>query len=175
MAKFDWKATLASVAPALATALGGPLAGLAAQHVSNAILGKPNGDESEMAQAMATGGADALLKLKQANQQFELELKRLDIELEKLAYTDTISAREREIKTGDTLTLQILASIIIGAFLLIVWTVLFEEISIDTAIAGTLIGYVSAKADTVVGYYFGSSRGSKEKSDALAKALGRVK
>jgi hypothetical protein len=40
---------------------------------------------------------------------------------------------------------------------------------------GTLIGYVSAKADQVVSYYFGSSSGSKEKTQAMTDAMSKVK
>ena len=42
----------------------------------------------------------------------------------------------------------------------------------DPAVAGTvgmLIGYVSSKADQVVSYYFGSSVGSKQKTDLLSR------
>jgi hypothetical protein len=41
-------------------------------------------------------------------------------------------------------------------------------------IIGTLIGYVSAKADQVVSYYFGSSSGSKDKTAAMSDALSQV-
>jgi hypothetical protein len=36
----DWKKIVGAVAPTLATALGGPLAGMAAAAVSDALLGK---------------------------------------------------------------------------------------------------------------------------------------
>jgi hypothetical protein len=41
-------------------------------------------------------------------------------------------------------------------------------------IIGTLIGYVSAKADQVVSYYFGSSSGSKDKTQAMSDALSKA-
>lgn len=167
--KPDWRKVAATVAPALATALGGPLAGIAVSEMSKAVLGREDGDEAEVGAAIASGGADALLKLKTAESDFKIKLEELGLEGDRLAYADTASARERESKTGDTLTVQILAAIIVGAFLSIVYKVLFSGSTIDSVVAGTLIGYVSAKADTVVGYYFGSSRGSKEKTDAMAR------
>ena len=35
------------------------------------------------------------------------------------------------------------------------------------ALVGTVVGYLSAKADTIIGWYYGSSQGSAEKSDAM--------
>lgn len=170
--KIEWKDMLAKVAPALATALGGPLAGIAAQQISNAVLGRSDGKDDEIANALTMGGTDALLKLKEADHAFLIEMEKIGLSREQLGYADTASAREREIKTGDTLTLQILSGIIIGAFLIIVYRVLFNGMALqDSVIAGALIGYVSAKADTVVGYYFGSSKGSTEKTAALERAL----
>ncbi|ERL46406.1 EVE domain protein [Candidatus Micropelagos thuwalensis] len=43
--------------------------------------------------------------------------------------------------------------------------------STTAAFSGTLVGYVSAKADQVIAYFFGSSSGSREKTRAMADAL----
>ena len=175
MSKPDWRKVAATVAPALATALGGPLAGIAVSEMSRAVLGKEGGDEAEVGAAIAGGGTDALLKLKGAEAEFKLKMEELGLESEKLAYADTASAREREVKSGDTITVQVLAAIIVGAFHAIVYQVLFSGSSVDSVIAGTLIGYVSAKADTVVSYYFGSSSGSKEKTAVFERMFHRKK
>ena len=45
--------------------------------------------------------------------------------------------------------------------------VLFMHISVDSALAGTVIGYLSAKAEQVLTYYFGSTIGSKMKTRML--------
>jgi hypothetical protein len=36
---------------------------------------------------------------------------------------------------------------------------------------GTVVGYVAANAQQVVSYFFGSSRGSQDKSAAMAEAI----
>ena len=38
---------------------------------------------------------------------------------------------------------------------------------IESAMAGTLVGYLSAKAEQVVAFYFGSSAGSQKKDEML--------
>lgn len=170
----NWKTIVATVAPALGTALGGPLGGLAVAAVSDALLGKPNGSEGEIAAALTAGGPDALLKLKQADQAFAARMKELDIDLERLHQSDRASAREREAKTGDRATPRALAAIIVGGFLLTVWYVLSGQVEglkdpVAAGLIGTLIGYVSAKADQVTSYYFGSSAGSAAKTELLGR------
>jgi len=170
----DWKNLVRTVAPGLATALGGPLAGAAVQTISTAVLGKPDGTEEEVAIAVASGGADALLKLKEAENAFAIKMKELGVDLEKVHAGDRNSAREREAKTGDVWTPRILAATIIGGFLAMVASVLLGKVTgitdpVAAGMIGTLIGYVSAKADQVVSYYFGSSAGSAAKTDLLAR------
>ena len=53
------------------------------------------------------------------------------------------------------------------------FSVLFGEITAESAIAGTVIGYLSAKAEQVTAYYFGSSAGSKAKTDLMARRVTR--
>lgn len=64
------------------------------------------------------------------------------------------------------MTVQILAVLVLIGFLgmciyLIGWGL---EETANAGLAGTVIGYVSAKATQVCNYYFGSSKGSKDKT-----------
>lgn len=170
----DWKKIVGAVAPTLATALGGPLAGAAVGALSSAVLGKDDGNEAELAAAIQGGGPDVLVKLKEAEQAFAVRMRELDIDVDKVHQQDRANARDRELKGGDPWTPRVLASVIIGGFLAMVYMVLagFVQGLKDPMVAGmvgTLIGYVSAKADQVVSYYFGSSSGSAEKTALLAK------
>ena len=170
----DWRKIVGAVAPTLATALGGPLAGMAVSAVSDALLGKPNGTEGEITAALQAGGGEALARLREAERAFAVRMRELDIDVEKLHQLDRASARERERNTGDKATPRALAAIIVGGFLLTVWYVLSGQVEglkdpVAAGLIGTLIGYVSAKADQVVSYYFGSSAGSAAKNELLRK------
>ena len=48
----DWKDLIAAVAPTIATALGGPMAGFAVRTLSNTLLGHENGSEADIVQAI---------------------------------------------------------------------------------------------------------------------------
>ena len=161
---------LKAIAPTVATALGGPLAGLAVQVVGSAL-----GVEPDKVQDMITKGqlsGDQLLALKQA----ELDLKKQEEELgfkyEQLDYNDRADARKRQADTHDE-TNTWLAFIIIGSFIAVVGTTLMGMTKVDSVLAGTLIGYLSAKAEQVLTYYFGSTRQSSAKTQLLADQLGK--
>lgn len=170
----DWKSIVAAVAPGLATALGGPLAGVAVSALSQELLGKPDGTQDEVGAAISTGGIDALTRIKAADQAFAVRMRELDIDVERIHQTDRADARGREAKTGDRWTPRVLAGVIVGGFLSVVWYVISGRVEalrdpVAAGLIGTMIGYVSAKADQVTSYYFGSSAGSAEKNALLVK------
>ena len=84
----DWKKVVGAVAPGLATALGGPLAGVAVSALSEQLLGRPDGSEAEVATALRVGGSDALLKLKDAEQAFQTRMRELPLDLAKRIYRE---------------------------------------------------------------------------------------
>jgi allophanate hydrolase subunit 2 len=92
---FDWKKLLGSVAPTLASALGGPLAGLAVKEIGDALgIDKPT---QEAVTARLQGAtADDLLKVKQADQAFKERMAELGVDLARLEQADRSSARELE-------------------------------------------------------------------------------
>lgn len=163
---FDWLATLKTIAPGLATAFGGPLAGLAVTAIGNA-LNVPEPTQEKIQAAIAGATPDDLLKVKQAEEQFQVQMKQLDINLEQISESDRDSARKREAAVGDKTTRNLAYLLIIGGLTFIAAT--FAGITkVDSALAGTLIGYLISEMKQVLSYYFGSSEGSKNKDETIA-------
>jgi len=160
----DW---LKTIAPTIATALGGPLAGMAVSAISKAIGCDPNEVQDIISSGKLTAEQVASIQLA------ELELKKqaqsMGLDFAKLTVEDRKSARDMQIATKSMLVPS-LAILIVGAFIGVVIATLGGFAVIDSVLAGTLIGYLSAKAEQVVNFYFGSSAGSKEKTDLLARA-----
>ena len=161
------------VLPTLATALGGPLAGIAASFFGEK-LGLSEKTVDAVKSAISGASPEQLLTMKQIDADLEKYFAGLGVDLEHVAAADRANARDREAKTGDSWTLRVLATVVVGGFLGMVYMVLAGYVSSlkDPAVAGTvgmLIGYVSSKADQVVSYYFGSSVGSKQKTDLLSR------
>jgi len=166
---------LGAVAPTIATALGGPLAGAAVGAIVSALGLPPDTPAEQVAAAVQKADPDTLLKLKQAEQAFAAKMKQLDIDLERIAAGDRADARARERSVG-SLSVNVLACIVIVGFFATVGFVLSGYVGLtgeQGVLVGTVVGYVSAKADQVVSYFFGSSAGSDKKTEAMARAIAR--
>lgn len=162
----DWKKVVGSVAPVLATALGGPFAGTAVHFLSKNLLHRDDGTAEDIEDLVQGASTDTLLRIKELDQKFKLEMEKIgvskeqmQIEYYKIDAADRDSARNREVSTGSRLN-SILAVLVILGFFVTVGYVLSGNLEMSAAtatIVGTLIGYVSAKADQVISYYFGGN------------------
>jgi hypothetical protein len=173
MAKIDWKKIVGAVAPTLATALGGPLAGIAVKTIATQVLGKSDASEDEVEAAILGADPQTLIRLKEVELEFKATMVNAGIKLEEIASSDRASARDREVKAQDSWTPRVLATVIVGGFLWCVYAVLSGYISdlkdpMIATLVGTMIGYTSAKADQIVSYYFGSSASSKAKDETIS-------
>lgn len=167
--KFDWKKTVATVAPALATAFGGPLAGVAVT-IAGKALGLNDATEQDIAEAVATGNPDVLLKLREANNQFIIEMKRLDVDIDRIHAEDRDSARKLGIARGLTAQWS-LSAIFVVAFGVVLGMMFSPEHQIPEGMKDTaliLFGALVAELAKIMNYWFGSSAGSSRKTDMLA-------
>ena len=156
---------LKGIAPAVATAVSGPLGGLAI----STIASKFGVEDSVEAVAKAIAGdPEAATKLA------ELDLRQFQAES-----ADRDSARQRESAVaaagGSTLAQMVVPILALGTVSLtfvFIGILLFKVI--DTAQQQLVIfalGYATAAAQQVLSYYFGSSKSSQDKTSALQKAL----
>ena len=166
MSKFDWKSFLGSVAPSLATALGGPMAGLATQAIAEA-LGVDN-SEKAISLELATANPDTLTKLKQVETEFEVKMKELDIDLEEMKYKDRHSARG--LFSVDKRPQIILSSIFILGYFFVFYMLLSGQVVIAEnlkEVIFVLVGLLSREIPTIMAFWFGTSSGSKDKTNML--------
>lgn len=173
----NWIDTIKTVAPALATVLGGPLAGTAVKILGETLLGNKDATPEKIEEIIKAGlSGDDLINLKKADQDFQVKMKSLDLDFEKIDLNDRTSARDREKSLGrwSSIGINTIGMLILVGFFAVVYRILNDNIVGDPnklMLIGALVGYTSAKADQVVAYFFGSSIGSKQKTDKLADAL----
>lgn len=149
--------TLGAIAPGIATALGGPLAGLAVRAVGE-VFGLPDtADKDKVMRAVASATPEQLLALKQADQAFAIRMRELDIDIDKIAADDRKSARQREVDTGDVWTPRILAVLIVGGWLFCEWFILNYSIEASMReIVAAGLRTVDNALVMMLGYYFGA-------------------
>jgi hypothetical protein len=161
---------LKAIAPTIATAMGGPLAGLAVKALGDALnLSDATKDSIANVLQGATLSAEQMAAVKQAELALQQQEREMGFRFADLEAKDRDSARNREIQVKDG-TNRNLAYGIVGAFIALVGATLMGWAKVDSALAGTLVGYLSAKAEQVLAYYFGSTAGSARKSELLAQS-----
>jgi hypothetical protein len=148
---------LKTVAPTIATALGGPLAGMAVKAVSTALFGHQDASDDEIAAAMATATPEQLAALKKVDNDFKVQMKSLDIDLEKISASDRDSARRMAMETHDW-TPRILAVVIVVAWGLVQWFLLHSVIDASMReLVARVLGTLDGALMLVLSYYFGSA------------------
>jgi len=156
---------LKGVAPALATAVAGPLGGLAITALADKF--GVSDDVNAIAKAIA-GDPDAAVKLA------EIDLKQCELE-----NADRDSARKREADVAAAggsqlaqLVVPILALGTVSLTFIFIGILLFKEISsAQQQLVIFALGYATAAAQQVLSYYFGSSKSSQDKTVAMQKAM----
>jgi ABC-type Na+ efflux pump permease subunit len=164
-----------TVAPLLGTVIGGPLgtaAGAGLGLLAQSIGGDPAKPE-EILQKLTTDPA-TLVKLKEIELSNLLELRKLAFQQVQAELADVQDARRREVEvvkaTGKKdINLYVLAWVFISGFFVLTGGMYFypipaESIGPINQLFGALVGGVSM----VLGYFFGSSRGSAQKTELLA-------
>lgn len=168
----DWKSILGAIAPTVATALGGPLAGLAVESIGKAIgMDQPTVKKVQDALTQGQLTGDQIAQIKQAELLLQARMKELEISEEQLYASDRDSARKREEVVQDK-TNRNLAYLIV-----FVWAGLNVLLFLNQVPTGSeqlvarLLGTLDASLMCVLYYYFGSSSGSRSKTDALNSAV----
>ena len=165
----DWKKTLATVAPTLATAFGGPLAGLAA-NVAMEALGVDSEDKLEA--AVLSGDPQALFKLKEAEQNLKIKMRELGIEESKLAVDDRKSAREMfRVNIWPQITLSVL---FIGGYLALIFMIFSGQFALNDSIrdmANILLGVLTSGIPMILRFWFGGSPNDDEQMNKIYNSV----
>jgi hypothetical protein len=165
---FDWKGILKGIAPTLATAAGGPMAGTAVKFLAEKFLGNPDAGEEEIAAALQSATPEQLGKLREIDNAFKLEMKRIGVDVFKLEVEDKKSARD--LFKVNIWPQIILSAIFITGYFFILYHVMTAAMTLDEgmkALVFTLIGVITGEVPRIMAFWFGSSMGSKEKTQKM--------
>ena len=157
---------LSSVAPTLATALGGPLAGLAVKSLSKALLGAEDFSEEAVMDAIATASPEQLAAVKKIDADFKVQMKSLDIDLERISVDDRKSARDMQKETRDWIPRALAVSVTAGFFAILIYMLVYGLPTSGNEALLLLLGALQTAWGGIIAFYFGSSSGSQKK-DAM--------
>ena len=158
----DW---LKSIAPTIATALGGPLAGMAVEAISKAIGVDPSRVQETINSGKMT--ADQIASLQTAEIALKARAQEMGLDFEKLAVADRSSARQMQMTTGSFVP-PLLSVMIVIAWSTIQWFLLTHVIeSSMRELVARVLGTLDGALMLVLSFYFGSSAGSSAKDQLL--------
>ena len=150
------KNLVGAVAPTIGTALGGPMGGMAANVIAD-VLGVPNTPKA-IEKAIQEATPEQMLELKKAEQEFELQMKELDVDVFKLEVGDTQDARKTFSKDW---TARIVGVSVVGGFMGYIFLVTLQPPEQNSeALINLVLGYLGGLASAVISFYFGASHKS---------------
>lgn len=158
---------IGSVAPTIATALGGPVAGLAVKALSGALFGHENSSQDDIMTALANPTGDQLAALKKIDADFKVQMKALDIDLERIAADDRDSARDMQKETRDWIPRALAVSVTIGFFAILIYMLVYGLPTTGNEALLLLLGALQTAWGGIIAFYFGSSSGSQKKDQMI--------
>ena len=157
---------LKTIAPTIATALGGPLAGMAVSAVAKAIGCSPDEVQDVISSGKLTSEQVASIQLA------ELELKKqaqsMNLDFAKLLAEDKKSARDMQIATKSWIPALLAVFVTIGFFGILLG-LMTEHFKTSDALM-LMLGSLATAWTGVMAFYFGSSASSQAKTELLAKS-----
>lgn len=162
------KEIVGAVAPTLATALGGPLAGVATRAIATKLLDEPGAAVEDVEGAIGAASSEDLIKLKELEFEFRAEMEAAGVELERVAASDRDSARKRQSTMRDWTPSVLGLAIILGFFGLLGYILAYGLPTSGGEVLMIMVGALAAMTTQVGNYFFGSSAGSKEKNEMIA-------
>ena len=147
------KNLVGTVAPTIGTALGGPMGGMAANMISEVLGCDP--EPKKIQKAMETASPEQLAQLKKVEADFEVQMKKLDIDLFALETADVQDARGKFSKDW---TARVIGIAVIGGFMGYIFLVTIQPPEQNSeALINLVLGYLGGLASAIISFYFGAS------------------
>jgi hypothetical protein len=160
---------LSQIAPTIATAIGGPVAGMAVKALAGALGLTQDASADDIQTAMMNATPEQLAAIKKVDADFKVQMKELDIDLERIAAGDRDSARNMQMHTNDWIPRAMAIMVTFGFFGILTWLLTKGVPPTGSETLIYMLGALGTAWTGIVQFYFGSSAGSKAKTDALVQ------
>jgi Fe2+ transport system protein B len=133
--------------------MAGPLGGMAMGKIAE-VLGVSN-DQKSIQQALQNATPEQMLELKKAEQEFDVQMKELEVDVFKLETEDKQHARSMFSKDW---TARIIGLCTIAGFLGYIFLVTLQPPEQNSeALINLVLGYLGGLASAIISFYFGAS------------------
>lgn len=158
---------LGQIAPTIATAIGGPVAGMAVKALAGALGLSQDSSSDDVQTALMNATPEQLAAVKKIDADFKVQMKELDIDLERIAAGDRDSARNMQMQTNDWIPRAMAIMVTFGFFGILAWLLIKGVPPSGSETLIYMLGALGTAWTGIVQFYFGSSAGSKAKTDAM--------
>ena len=151
---------LKSLAPPIASAAGGPMAGMAVKMAAKK-LGLPDTATANEIEDLIEREPDKAVMVREADKDFKNRIREMEIDLEsfKTEVEDRKDARENFATDWTPKVFSVLTLLLYGAFVMIV--TLMPHDQNDETIISLVLGQLSGILGTAAAFFYGSSSGKK--------------
>jgi len=159
---------LSGVAPTIASALLGPLGGVAVAGLTK-ILGIDGGTVADVTKAISDGKItpEQMAEIKKLEMQFQAEEKERGFRYSELEFKDRDSARQMQIVTHSSTPTVLTYMVTVGFFGILGW-MLADPHVIDSPPLMIMLGSLGTAWTGCISYWFGTTSGSIAKTNLLA-------
>ncbi|MCY7295110.1 hypothetical protein [Alteromonas sp. a30] len=162
----SWKSTLSAIAPTLATALGGPLAGGAVKFLAANLLGDEEASSQRVEDFILSANPEQLADIKRLDHQFKLDMEKLGVDVFSLEVKDRDSARKHHKSHWMPSVICLLLTIFVAAA---AWALMKVQIPQENAsILYMLFGQVVTAWGTSIAYWVGTTKSSSDKTQMMS-------
>lgn len=163
-----WQDTLKTLAPTVATALGGPLAGAAVTALGSVFgISEPTSDKIAKLFVDGQVSADNLAAIRKLELDYQNQEKERGFKYSELAFKDVDSARQMQILTHSKMPAVLTVLVTVGFFGILSLLFFHTELK-GNEIVMVMVGQLSAVWAGCVAFYTGTTYGSANKNALLA-------
>lgn len=172
-----WQDLLKTLAPTIASAVGGPAAGMAVKALAEVFGLSPDAKPSDL-EAMIEQGRltpEMIASLKELELKFQNEEKERGFRYAELVVQDRKSAREANVAGGTQMHLFGMSVVLLVLTLGTEIAVLIKGLPTGTSelVVGRVLGLLDSVALMVLAYWYGTSSSSKTKDSVIQQALSK--
>lgn len=166
----NWIDSIKSLAPTVASALGGPLAGAAVASLGS-IFGVSEPTQEKIGRLFSDSQitSDHLAEIRKLEMQYQNEEKERNFRYAEMEFKNTADARDMQKQTRSYFPATLSSIVVVGFFGILV--ALMVKVITPTEALLVMLGQLSAGFAAVLNFWLGSSNGSQAKDKLLADSV----